>query len=90
MSENFRNAALLFFATLEGKNQEEITEARLNLFNAAMTEPPAEEDNIDLDLEKMREQLNAPADAPIFQAYKMWIAGFNAGLNALTALLEAQ
>lgn len=91
MSENFRNAVLLFFEAIHRGNPEEISQARLTVFNIAMNElaeEDNEEDNIELDLDLMRQSLDAPADAPIMKLYKMFIAGFNAGLNAMTALLE--
>lgn len=88
--DKFKNTALLFFAALEGNNQEEIREARINLFFADMEEEPTEEDNTEPDIEKISKELEIPKQAPFFIAYRSFIKGFNAGLKAMQILLEAQ
>ena len=90
MSNEYKKAALMFFAAITEDNKEHIAFARINLFKEAMKEANAEENDTQTDLEQLREELHISENAPILKAYKMFIAGFNAGLNAMTALLEAQ
>ena len=92
MNEEVKIAALRFIMALNSKSKEEIAEARLNLFDAALTKQataPTEEDNIELDLKKLIEATNATPNAPITAIYKGFIAGLNAGLNVGELILNA-
>lgn len=91
MTEKFNTAALQLLAAIAGGTQEQLTAARLTLFDDAM-ETIAEQQatlNLDADIKELVETTGAEGStAPIAALYKFYFMGFYSGLEASLILKE--